>query len=200
MPDMRMIAGLGNPGKKYADTRHNIGFRVVDLLAEAAGLQISKRSFGARLGRGELAGNSVLLVKPWQYMNCSGRPVADAVAFYKLNLCDVLVVLDDMWLEPGQVRLREKGSAGGHNGLADVLEKLGTENVPRLRVGIGQYETHDAVDYVLGRPGKEENDLINQGIVRAKDAAVCWLEEGIQAAMTKFNVPPKADNCEKKND
>jgi PTH1 family peptidyl-tRNA hydrolase len=92
-----------------------------------------------------------------------------------------------MWLEPGQIRLRAKGSAGGHNGLTDVVEKLGTEDVPRLRVGIGRCETGDAVDYVLGEPGRNEADLVNQGIARAKDAAICWLEEGIRAAMTKHN-------------
>jgi PTH1 family peptidyl-tRNA hydrolase len=194
MPVMQMIIGLGNPGKKYADTRHNVGFRVVDSLAEAVGIQINKRSFGAKSGRGELAGKPVLLFKPSQYMNCSGQPVADAVGFYKLNLSDVLVVLDDMWLGPGQVRLREKGSAGGHNGLADVLEKLGTENVPRLRIGIGQCETDGAVDYVLGEPDKKESDLINQGIERAKEAIICWLEEGIQPAMTKFNKFEKENN------
>jgi PTH1 family peptidyl-tRNA hydrolase len=184
---MQMIIGLGNPDKRYADTRHNVGFKAVDALSETIGIQIDKRSFGAHLGKGEFAGKQVLLVKPWQYMNCSGQPVADAVGFYKLNLDDVLVVLDDMWLEPGQIRLREKGSAGGHNGLADVLEKLGTDNVPRLRIGIGQCPADDAVNYVLGEPDKKESELVNKGIGQAKDAAICWLEEGIQAAMTKFN-------------
>jgi PTH1 family peptidyl-tRNA hydrolase len=191
---MQMIVGLGNPGKKYAETRHNVGFKVVDLLAETIGIQIGKRSFGARLGSGEFSGKQVLLFKPWQYMNCSGQPVAGAVGFYKLHLCDVLVVLDDMWLEPGQIRLKEKGSAGGHNGLTDILEKLGTENIPRLRVGIGQCEGDDAVDYVLGEPGKKESDLVNQGIERAKDAAICWLEEGTRAAMTRFNRFEKENN------
>jgi PTH1 family peptidyl-tRNA hydrolase len=192
---MRMIVGLGNPGKKYAETRHNVGFKVIDLLGGVFGIELKKKSFGAHYGKGEFAGRQVLLVKPWQYMNCSGQPVAEAVSFYKLHLCDVLVVLDDMWLEPGQIRLRAKGSAGGHKGLADVIDKLGTENVPRLRIGIGcpstslgaGSPTDDAVDYVLGEPDQNESDLINEGIGRAKDAAFCWLEEGIQAAMTKFN-------------
>jgi PTH1 family peptidyl-tRNA hydrolase len=192
---MRMIVGLGNPGKKYAETRHNVGFKAVDLLAQSIGIQIDRRSFGARLGKGGFAGQDVLLLKPWQYMNCSGRPVADAVNFYKLHLCDALVVLDDMWLEPGQIRLRARGSAGGHNGLKDVLDKLGTENVPRLRIGIGRPSTSlgagchtgDAVDYVLGEPDKNGAALINDGVERAREAAVCWLEEGIQATMTKFN-------------
>ncbi len=189
---MQMIVGLGNPGKKYADTRHNVGFKVVDLLAETVGIQISRRTFGARLGKGEFAGKPVLLLKPWQYMNCSGRPVADAIGFYKLHLCDVLVVLDDMWLEPGQVRLRAKGSPGGHNGLTDVLDKIGTQNVPRLRIGIGHCPTDDAIDYVLGEPGRSEAALIKEGVNRARDAAMCWLEEGIEAAMTKYNAREQA--------
>jgi PTH1 family peptidyl-tRNA hydrolase len=184
---MKMIVGLGNPGKKYAETRHNVGFKVIDLLGGVLGIEANKKSFGGNLGKGEYAGKQVLLLKPQQYMNCSGQPVAEAVAFYKMDLSDVLLVLDDMWLEPGQIRLRAKGSAGGHNGLTDVVEKLGTEDVPRLRVGIGQCQTGEAVGYVLSEPGRDEAELVNQGIERAKDAAICWLEEGIGVAMTKHN-------------
>jgi peptidyl-tRNA hydrolase, PTH1 family len=184
---MKMIVGLGNPGKKYAETRHNVGFKVIDMLGGVLGIEVNKSSFGGHLGKGEYAGNQVLLLKPQQYMNCSGQPVADAVGFYKIDLNDVLVVLDDMWLEPGQIRLRAKGSAGGHNGLTDVVEKLGTEEVPRLRVGIGQCRMGEAVGYVLSEPGPVETEQINQGISRAKDAVICWLEEGIGVAMTKHN-------------
>ncbi|MGA2093672.1 MAG: aminoacyl-tRNA hydrolase [Sedimentisphaerales bacterium] len=184
---MQMIVGLGNPGKKYAETRHNVGFKVIDLLGGVLGIEVNKKGFGGKLGKGEYAGKQVVLLKPQQYMNLSGMPVAEAVGFYKLDLNDVLVVLDDMWLEPGQIRLRAKGAAGGHNGLADVIEKLGTENVSRLRVGIGQAPADGAVDYVLGEPDKKDAELVNQGVQRAKEAAICWLEEGIEAAMTKFN-------------
>jgi peptidyl-tRNA hydrolase, PTH1 family len=187
MPGMKMIVGLGNPDKKYAETRHNVGFKVIDMLGGVLGIEADKKSFGGNLGKGEYAGNQVLLLKPMQYMNCSGQPVADAVGFYKIDLSDVLVVLDDMWLEPGQIRLRAKGSAGGHNGLTDVVEKLGTEEVPRLRVGIGQCRMGEAVGYVLSEPGPVETEQINQGISRAKNAAICWLEEGIGVAMTKHN-------------
>ncbi len=187
MLGMKMIVGLGNPDKKYAETRHNVGFRVIDMLVGALGIDVNKSSFGGHIGKGEYAGDGVLLLKPMQYMNCSGQPVADAMGFYKIGLNDVLLVLDDMWLEPGQIRLRAKGSAGGHNGLADVVEKLGTEDVPRLRVGIGQCRTGEAVGYVLGEPGPVEAEQVNQGIKRAKDAAICWLEEGIGIAMTKHN-------------
>jgi PTH1 family peptidyl-tRNA hydrolase len=195
---MQMLVGLGNPGKKYAETRHNVGFKVIDLLGGVLGIEVNKKSFSGKLGKGEYAGKQVVLLKPQQYMNLSGMPVAEAVGFYKLNFKDVLVVLDDMWLEPGQIRLREKGSAGGHNGLADVIEKLGTENVPRLRVGIGQAPPEGAVDYVLNQPDREDAALVNEGINRAKEAAICWLEEGIEAAMTKFNRSIK-DKFEKEN-
>jgi PTH1 family peptidyl-tRNA hydrolase len=184
---MKMIVGLGNPDKKYAETRHNVGFKVIDILGGVLGIEVNKNSFGGQLGKGEYAGSHVLLLKPMQYMNRSGQPVADAMGFYKIDINDVLVVLDDMWLEPGQIRLRAKGSAGGHNGLADVVEKLGTEDVPRLRVGIGQCRTGEAVGYVLSEPGPIEAEQVKQGIDRARDAAICWLSEGIDAAMTKHN-------------
>ncbi len=186
---MKMIVGLGNPGKKYSQTRHNVGFKVIDMLGGVLGIDISKSSFGGLAGKGEYSGNQVMLLKPMQYMNLSGQPVADTAGFYKIDLKDILIVLDDMWLEPGQIRLRPKGSAGGHNGLTDVVEKLGTEDVPRLRIGIGQAPLGQAVEYVVSepRPGSQEAELVNQGIIRAKDAAICWLEEGIEAAMTKHN-------------
>ena len=187
MPGMKMIVGLGNPGKKYTETRHNVGFKVVDMLGGVLGIEVNRSSFGSHVGKGEYAGNQVLLLKPMQYMNLSGQPVADAMGFYKIELNDVLVVLDDMWLEPGKIRIRAGGSAGGHNGLMDIIGKLGTEDVPRLRVGIGQAETGQAVGHVLGQPGKDEAELVNQGISRAKGAAICWLQEGIGVAMTKYN-------------
>jgi PTH1 family peptidyl-tRNA hydrolase len=195
---MQMIIGLGNPGKKYAETRHNVGFKVIDLLGGVLGIEVGRKGFGGQSGKGEYAGKQVVLLKPQQYMNLSGMPVAEAVGFYKLDLKDVLIVLDDMWLEPGQIRLRAKGAAGGHNGLADVIEKLGTQDVPRLRVGIGQAPPDGAVDFVLGQPDKKDAALVNEGINRAKDAAICWLEEGIEAAMTKFNRSIK-DKFEKEN-
>jgi PTH1 family peptidyl-tRNA hydrolase len=195
---MQMIVGLGNPGKKYAETRHNVGFKVIDLLGGVLGIEVGKKGFGGQVGKGEYTGKQVILLKPQQYMNLSGMPVAEAVGFYKLNLKDVLVVLDDMWLEPGQIRLREKGSAGGHNGLADVIEKLGTENVSRLRVGIGQAPSDGAVDYVLSEPDRKDAAMVNEGIQQAKEAAICWLEEGIETAMTKFNRSIK-DKFEKEN-
>jgi PTH1 family peptidyl-tRNA hydrolase len=184
---IKMVVGLGNPGNEYADTRHNTGFQVIDSLAEALKVEVKKRKFGARLGFGEFADKKLILLKPWQYMNRSGQAVATTVGFYKLGLSNLLVVTDDMALEPGRLRIRAKGSAGGHNGLADVIEKLGTENFGRLRIGIGQSGKEDAVDFVLDKPTKAERLSLDEAIERARDAVLCWLEYGLEATMNKFN-------------
>jgi len=129
---VKMVVGLGNPGEEYVDTRHNVGFRVIDSLAETLIIDVRKKKFGACLGSGEFADKKLILLKPMRFMNCSGEVVTTAAGFYKLVLSNLLVVTDDMALPPGRVRMRMKGSAGGHNGLADVIEKLGTENISRL--------------------------------------------------------------------
>ena len=190
---LKMIAGLGNPGKEYEDTRHNAGFKVIDLLAETFGVEVKKRRFGARFGQCEHKQIKLLLVKPWLYMNRSGEVVRDTAGFYKMDLGDLLVVLDDMWLAPGQIRMRAKGSAGGHNGLADIIEKLGTDQFARLRIGIGASDRPDAVDYVLGRPDSEQERLVEDAVRRAKEAVLCWIENGIDTAMTRFNCPDGKD-------
>jgi len=182
-----MVAGLGNPGVEYVDTRHNVGFRVIDSLAAALQIDVRKKKFGAVLGEGEFVDKKLILLKPWRYMNRSGEPVATAVGFYKLDVCDLLIVADDMALEPGRIRIRAQGSSGGHNGLADVIEKLGTEGVGRLRIGIGQSDTEGAVDFVLDKPTEVERPLLDEAIVRARDAALCWVEHGIEATMNEFN-------------
>ena len=187
MAKTKMVAGLGNPGAEYVGTRHNVGFCVVDLLADALQIEVRKRKFGAVFGRGEFAGKKLILLKPWQYMNCSGEPIAMAVGFYKLDVSDLLVVTDDMALEPGRIRIRAKGSSGGHNGLTDVIERLGTEGVGRLRIGIGQSDTEDAVDYVLDKPTEAERALLDEAIVRAREAVLWWVEYDIEAVMNKFN-------------
>jgi len=187
MSEFKMIVGLGNPGKEYVDTRHNTGFKVIDLLARQFEIDVRRRKFGGRFGVGEFAGKKLILLKPLKFMNRSGHVAATAAGFYKLEISDLLVVTDDMALEPGRIRLRRKGSAGGHNGLADIVEKLGTEEFNRLRVGIGQSNEVDAIDYVLENPTEEQRQLLEEAIVRAKEAAVCWLENGIDAAMNAFN-------------
>jgi PTH1 family peptidyl-tRNA hydrolase len=187
-----MVVGLGNPGKEYVDTRHNVGFRVIDSLGESLKIEVRKKRFGACLGSGEFVDKKVILLKPMQFMNCSGEVVAAAAGFYKLALSNLLVVSDDMALSPGRIRVRMKGSAGGHNGLADVIDKLGTENISRLRIGIGQSNKETAYDYVLSKPTKAEGQLLNEAIAKARDAVLCWIEYGIKATMNKFN-PPEAD-------
>jgi PTH1 family peptidyl-tRNA hydrolase len=196
---IKIVVGLGNPGNEYVDTRHNMGFRVIDLLAETLKIDVKKRKFSARIGMGEFAGKKLILLKPWRLMNRSGEPVAKAAAFYKLALDDLLVVTDDMDLEPSRIRVRAKGSAGGHNGLADIIQGLGTDEFARLRIGIGRpprlptqdgaagHSTEeDAADFVLDRPA-EERPLLNEAVERARDAVLCWIECGIEAAMNRFN-------------
>jgi PTH1 family peptidyl-tRNA hydrolase len=188
-PEIKMVVGLGNPGKEYVDTRHNIGFRVIDSLAESLKIDVRKKKFNACLGSGEFADKKVILLKPMQFMNCSGQAVATAAGFYKLALINLLVVTDDMALPPGRIRVRMKGSAGGHNGLADVIEKLSTENISRLRIGIGQSDEGMAYDYVLSKPTEADKPLLEKAITKAQDAVLCWVEYGIRATMNKFNPP-----------
>jgi len=191
MADVRVVVGLGNPGPEYAETRHNLGFKVVEALDDALGIQVKKQKFGARIGEGLYAGKKLILMKPWTFMNRSGEPVATVVAFYKLDRRDLMVITDDMALAPGRVRLRAKGSPGGHNGLADIVEKLGTDEFARCRVGVGQCPGPWAVDYVLGRPAPEDKPLLNEAIVKARDAVLCWLESGIEKTMNEFNRAPQ---------
>jgi peptidyl-tRNA hydrolase, PTH1 family len=186
---VKMVVGLGNPGKEYVDTRHNIGFRVIDSLAEALKIDVRKKRFSGNCGSGEFADKKLILLKPMRFMNCSGQVVATATGFYKLALSNLLVVTDDMALPAGRIRVRMKGSAGGHNGLADVIEKLGTENISRLRIGIGQSDKEMAYDYVLSKPTKAERPLLDEAITKARDAVLCWVEYGIKATMNEFNPP-----------
>ena len=187
MGEMKMVVGLGNPGDEYIDTRHNTGFKVIDSLAEVLKIKVSKRKFGARLGCGEFADKKLILLKPWQFMNRSGQAVATAVGFYKLNVGSLLVVTDDMDLESGRIRIRAKGSAGGHKGLADIIDKLGTNEFARCRIGIGRSSEQEAVDYVLDKPAEPEKLPLAVAIELARDAVFCWIEHGIETAMNKFN-------------
>ena len=184
---LRMIVGLGNPGREYVGTRHNIGFEVVDLLAERVGAQIKKRKFGALVGDAEHDGKKLILMKPQEFMNCSGQALATAKGFYKAALRDILVVTDDMALEPGRLRLRASGSAGGHNGLADILERLGTADLARLRIGIGKAPGPEWRDWVLTRPSQDDRKMLDAAVVRAADAAICWIEKGVTTAMNEYN-------------
>ena len=190
MSELRMIVGLGNPGDEFKNTRHNVGFRVIDSLAEAVSIDVKKRKFGARFGQSEFTGKKLILLKPQKFMNRSGQVVATAVGFYKIQLEELLIISDDLALEPGRIRIRAKGSGGGQKGLADIIEKLGTENFARLRIGIGQNQVIPAEDYVLAPPTKEQKPLLGEAIERAKEAVLCWVEFGIEAVMNRFNPSP----------
>ena len=187
MNGMKIVVGLGNPGDEYADTRHNTGFKVIDSLAKTLRTDVRKRKFGARYGLGEYSDTKLILLKPWQFMNRSGQAVATAMGFYGLTLSDLLVVSDDLSLEPGRIRIRAKGSAGGHNGLADIIEKLGAGEFARLRIGIGDNGAVDSAVYVLRKPRLEERPALDEAIERARRAVMCWIEHGIEKAMNEFN-------------
>ena len=182
-----MVVGLGNPGSGYSRMRHNAGFWVVDLLAQKLGIEVNKKKFGGLFGQGDVEGKKLILLKPQQYMNQSGQVVATAAGFYRLPTTKLLVISDDMAIEPGRIKIRTKGSAGGHNGLADIIEKLGTDAFARLRVGIGKNESQIERDYVLSVPSAGEKELIDQAVKNAAEAVLCWLGRGIDAAMNEFN-------------
>jgi PTH1 family peptidyl-tRNA hydrolase len=186
----KLIVGLGNPGARYANTRHNVGWHVLDAFARKHGVAIEKNGHHGLYG--ELnwgaAREKIVLLRPVTYMNLSGRAVASAVRFYKLEPKDVLVVYDDLDLVPGRLRIREKGSAGGHNGMKSVIGDLGTEEFPRLRIGIGRPAPHwDVVDWVLAPFGPDDAASIAQVSPRAVEAVEAFLTEGVLKAMTQFN-------------
>jgi peptidyl-tRNA hydrolase, PTH1 family len=192
-PQLRLIAGLGNPGPEYNGTRHNVGFDVVDRLAKEWGLAWQHtKSWHALWAKGEKA----ILVKPTSYMNRSGEPLQAVANFYKIEPAEILVVLDDMALELGRLRLRPDGGTGGHNGLESIIVQLGTEEIPRLRVGIGAAPREGAVDYVLGRFFEEERPLVEKSILRATDAVKCSIDNGLLSAMNLFNKNPEPDRPE----
>ncbi len=180
----RLIVGLGNPGREYRDTRHNIGFMIVDRLATAARAEFRKeKSWQCDLAK---AGD-VLLCKPLTYMNLSGEAVRAVCDFYKIEPTEVLALSDDLALPLGKLRLRAGGSAGGHNGLKSIAAHLGTQTFPRLRVGIGAAETGAATDHVLGRFASEEKEALAEGLARAISAIDCAQSQGFAAAMNAYN-------------
>lgn len=184
---IRLIAGLGNPGREYQRTRHNVGFVVLDRLAADAQL---RWDYSEKWSAGWAKGD-VIMVKPATFMNRSGEAVAAIANFYKIPPAEVLIVVDDLALPLGRLRLRTQGSSGGHNGLESVIEHFGTEAIPRLRVGIGAAPSHGAVDYVLGRFFEEEKLLLDATIKRAAEAVKCAVDKGLFTAMNVFNQPPE---------
>ena len=183
---MKLIVGLGNPGKKYEHTRHNMGFDVVDLFATQAQIDIDKEAFKGLVGRGKVFDEDIYILKPQTYMNLSGESVREIVNYFKIDLEDIIVIYDDMALEPGKIRLRASGSSGGHKGMQNIIDNLNTEDIKRIRIGIGE-PTYDTIDYVLSKPLKEERPLIDDAIKLACDALKELLKENFDKAMTNFN-------------
>ena len=186
---MYIIVGLGNPGKKYENTRHNMGFIAVDLLAEEYGIKVDKIKFKALVGEGRIAGQKVLLVKPQTYMNLSGESVRELVNYYKVDPeSELIVVYDDISLAPGQIRIRKKGSAGGHNGIKNIIANLGTDHFMRVKVGVGEKPKNwDLADYVLSPFTKDERPLVNLAIEHAAKAIEQMLNGDVDAAMNEYN-------------
>jgi PTH1 family peptidyl-tRNA hydrolase len=186
---MFLIVGLGNPDRRYEKTRHNIGFDTVDALAERYHIEMKEKKYKAICGSGVIEGTKVLLAKPQTYMNLSGDSIAEIVNFYKLDPEEeMIVIFDDISLAPGNIRVRKKGSAGGHNGIKSIIARTGTQNFMRIKVGVGEKPAGwDLADYVLGRFSDEDRTAVEQAIREACDAAVLMLQGQVDKAMNDFN-------------
>jgi len=184
---VKLIVGLGNPGRKYAGNRHNVGFQCLDRLAEAWGLSFSQRKHKALLAQGEIAGLKVILAKPQTFMNLSGDAVERMARFYKVPPASILVIYDDLDLPLGRIRLRPEGGSGGHKGMKSIIEHLGANGFPRLRVGTGRPTHGDPVDYVLDDFTLDERITIDVVYEKVVSAVELWLTEGVAAAMNRYN-------------
>ena len=184
-----LIVGLGNPGAEYARTRHNVGFRVLDLLAAEAGVKVDRAKFRALTAAGELAGQKVLLLKPQTYMNNSGEAVQLAAMFYRVPISRILLISDDISLPVGRVRVRAEGSAGGHNGLKSVISHLGSQDFPRVKVGVGAkpHPDYDLADWVLSSFSAQEEKDLSPALEHAAGAVLELIQNGVQSAAGKFN-------------
>lgn len=189
---MKFIVGLGNPGSRYAGTRHNVGFEVLRVLARRLTVERWRSQFEADVADGHIGGEKVLLIAPTTYMNLSGRAVKSHLGFHKGTAGDILVICDDLNLPSGKLRLRGSGTAGGQKGLQNIIDLLGTTQVARLRMGIGRPPPPiDPSDYVLGKFSAEEKPLFEDSSNQAADAVELWISQGLEAAMNKFNVEPR---------
>ena len=186
---MFLIVGLGNPGAEYAKTRHNVGFMVADAIHDKYGFAPYKVKFDGLISEGKIDGEKVYLLKPQTYMNLSGESVGEAARFYKVPADHVVVISDDVSLAAGRLRIRKSGSAGGHNGLKNIIQHLGTDGFPRIKVGVGmpEHPDHEMVNWVVGKPQGEEAKLLRATLDRAAEAALCLIEQGADTAMNRFN-------------
>lgn len=183
---MFLIVGLGNPGNEYENTRHNIGFKVIDNIASEYNIDINRQKFKGMCGEGFIENTKVILLKPTTYMNLSGESIREVVDFYKLSNKEVIVIYDDISLNVGRLRIRDKGSAGGHNGIKSIIAHLGTDVFPRIKVGVGQPNV-DLVKYVLGNFTKEEMEVLSESIDASTKAVMEMIKNDTTAAMNKFN-------------
>ena len=191
---MYLIAGLGNPTKEYDKTRHNVGFSVIDVLADRYRIDVSEKKHKALCGRGVIEGQKVLLLKPQTFMNLSGESIRAAADYYKIAPEEMIVIYDEISLDPGQLRIRLKGSAGGHNGIKNIIANLGTQDFPRIKVGVGAKPPRmDLADYVLSRFGAGEQKLMDEAFGEAAEAAVMMMTDGAERAMNHFNAKKKAE-------
>lgn len=184
---MKLIVGLGNPTKEYEKTRHNVGFMVMDAFAKKMNVKISTKKFNGEYVKFKYNQEDIILLKPMTYMNNSGESIIQLMKYFKIDVEDLLVVYDDLDMPVGKLRLRESGSAGGHNGVKSVIAHVGTKNFKRIRVGIDKHPQIPIVDYVLGRFNSEEQPLINEGIERAVEAIETYLDKGFVVAMNQYN-------------
>ena len=195
---MKIIAGLGNPGKEYENTKHNVGFLTIDILAEKYGIKVNKIKFKGLVGEGMIGSEKVLLVKPQTFMNLSGECLREVMAFYKLDIENLMVIYDDIDLPMGNLRIRKKGSAGTHNGMRSVIYQLQDDGFPRIRVGIGGERKGDLAGYVISGFTGENRKIIEEAITKAAEAAACLAEFGPDRAMADFNTKKEKVKKEKK--
>lgn len=185
---MYLIAGLGNPTREYEKTRHNVGFEAIDILADKAGTTVTEKKHKALYGKGYIGGQKVILAKPQTYMNLSGESIREIADFYKIEPENIIILCDDINLSEGQLRIRLKGSAGGHNGLKNIISHLGTQEFPRIRIGVGEKPRGmDLADYVLGRFPKEQQAVMEEAYRDAAEAACMMIEDGADTAMNHYN-------------
>lgn len=183
---MFLIVGLGNPGREYENTRHNIGFAAIDIIAEKYNIDVNRTKFKGEYGEGFINGNKVILLKPYTFMNLSGESVREAIDLYKLTEEEVLIIYDDISLEVGRLRIREKGSAGGHNGIKSIINHMGTDVFTRIKIGVGAPKG-DLVNHVLGKFSKEEVNILKQTLDVVAKATEDIIANGAKDAMNKFN-------------
>lgn len=186
---MYLIAGLGNPGREYTGTRHNIGFEAIDAICAKYDIKLGKEKFRAVYGDGFIGGERVLVVKPQTYMNLSGESIREIADWYKIDDESIIIIYDDVSLPVGKLRIREKGSAGGHNGIKSIIYQLQTDIFTRIKIGIGapEHSGYDMKDYVLGKFSKEETEILIKSVIRAAEAIEEIIVSGAKSAMNKFN-------------